>query len=121
LTALDPAPDLVLAMSREHLSTLVELDGRLLARTFTLREFVRLAALEGPRLPGEKIGHYVERVRRGRSGSILVAGLADDVIDPMGRRRPAYEVCAREIDDLVAIVSAHLYPERGAIGAEGQN
>jgi protein-tyrosine phosphatase len=117
VTSLERTPDLILAMSREHLGILFELDGRMLARTFTLREFVRLAKIEGPRLPGEELACYIDRVRHGRIGSAMVARLSDDIVDPIGKRRSAYEGCARELKDLIEALSAHLYPDHPFAGS----
>jgi protein-tyrosine phosphatase len=112
------APDLVLTMTRQQMCTLVELDGRLLCRTFTLPEFVTLAGVEGPRLPGEAIGDYLERVRCGRLSFPVLASRADDIPDPMGKRTSAYEQCARELDRLVEVLVDQLYPGQCVLSSE---
>jgi protein-tyrosine-phosphatase len=91
--------------------SLMELDMGLLSRTFTLKEFVRLAEIEGQRLPGEEISEYLSRVGAGRNVSALFSGPDDDIADPMGRRQSAYKRCADEIEELVRRLALLLFPE----------
>jgi protein-tyrosine phosphatase len=102
-------PDLLLGMARQHLRSLFQMHPGLLSRTFTLKEFVRLAETEGQRLPGEEIGKYLSRVGAGRSVSALFFGADDDIADPTGRRKSAYKRCASEIEDLVGRLAQLLY------------
>ncbi len=94
--------DLLLAMAREHVREAVVLDPRLWPRTFTLKELVRRGEANGPRQPGEALADWLARVGQGRRVSELTGSSPDDdVADPIGRPRSAYERLAAELDDLL--------------------
>lgn len=86
-SALENVPDLVLVMTGQHIRSLVDRDRRLLPRTFTLKEFVRLTEVEGQRTKNEDIASYVERVGRSRTFSEGFSWGSEDISDPYGRRR----------------------------------
>ena len=110
-SALQDFPVLILTMTGQHLRELVEKDRSLLFRAFTLKEFVRLAEVEGQRASGENIRSYVERVGGSRGLSARRSWGHDDISDPYGRRRSAYERCAAEIEGEVSRLATLLYPE----------
>lgn len=110
-SALENVPDLVLVMTGQHIRSLVDRDRRLLPRTFTLKEFVRLTEVEGQRTKNEDIASYVERVGRSRTFSEGFSWGSEDISDPYGRRRGAYERCAAEIERQISSLAAKLYPE----------
>jgi protein-tyrosine-phosphatase len=102
-TALASRPDLILTMTRQQFRSLVGLDKTLLDKTFCFKEFLRLGEIEGPRRLGEGLTAYAIRVGAGRLLSTLqMAGREDDVADPIGKRRVAYEECARELESMVS-------------------
>jgi protein-tyrosine phosphatase len=76
--------DLIIAMAREHVREAVVLDPSLWPRTFTLKELVRRGEAIGP-----------------RSSDLTGSSPADDVADPYGGPRTAYERMATELDDLL--------------------
>jgi len=93
---------LILAMAREHVREAVVLDPTLWPRTFTLKELVRRGEAAGPRRAGEPLDDWLARVGQGRRISDLAgAATADDVADPYGGPRSAYERLATELDDLL--------------------
>ena len=93
--------DLILGMAREHVREAVVLDPSLWPRTFTLKELVRRGELAGPREPTEPLQDWLARVGEGRRVADLSgASAADDVEDPIGMPRAAYERMAQELDDL---------------------
>jgi protein-tyrosine phosphatase len=111
--ALDPAPDLILAMCREHARAVVDFQPDLFSRTFTLKDFVRRAGEEGHRRRGEDLASFVDRLQLGRKPWDLQGSEpADDVADPIGRRRRYYERCAAEIDQLVSSLVDLTWPIR---------
>ena len=94
--------DLILAMAREHVREAVVLDATLWPRTFTLKELVRRGEAIGPRRPGEPLPDWLARAGQGRRIADLTgSSTADDVADPYGGPRSAYERMTTELDDLV--------------------
>ncbi|WP_417508025.1 low molecular weight phosphatase family protein [Microbacterium sp.] len=114
--------DLILTMAREHRSYAVQLVPGALRRTFTVREFARLAqslSTDDARAAAEAAGDDPrERVRAvalavtGQRGMAAAAPENDDVIDPYRRSRETYELSASQlapaIDDVERIVRAAL-------------
>lgn len=106
--------DLAIGMAREHRRELVELRPSLARRTFTLREFARLAA----RLDEADLNHEAQMCsasdaqdrlsgmlalvssQRGREHPPAEAG-DDDVVDPFRRSRRTYELSAGQIASAV--------------------
>ena len=91
--------DLVLCMTREHAREVVASDPSAFARTFTLKEFVRLAGRQ-PSAPS--LTALVDRVGAGRQPrDLLGASELDDVTDPFGRSSTTYRTVVTEIERLV--------------------
>jgi protein-tyrosine phosphatase len=102
LTASDlAAADLILAMSRENLRHAVVLAPQAWPRAFTIRELLRLGGRAGRQLPGETLADWLARVSAGRSRLALLGDSSqDDVADPIGGPRSAYERTAAELREL---------------------
>jgi protein-tyrosine phosphatase len=107
--------DLVLGATREHRAAAVTFDPRASSRTLTLRELARLigpvgrAAITG--------ADPVERMRAVVTAAIGNRGLVppadpreDDIADPYGQSRAAYERAAEEIDAALRPVIDLLHP-----------
>jgi len=103
--------DLVLVMTRAHRASVVTLHPAAVRRTFTLREFARVAALAVPALePGtvaQRLAELVPIAARLRGKSPV--GPADDAIeDPYGKGVPrciaVVDRIEEAIDEIVAIV-----------------
>ncbi len=103
---------LILGMERIHVRAVAELDPALFDRAFTLPEFVRSAAVFGPRPADEALRHWVERIGAVRSRE---AYEHDDpltaIADPMGQSRRAFRDCADEIDALLEELVVLAWPE----------
>jgi protein-tyrosine phosphatase len=94
--------DLVIAMAREHVREAVVLNPSLWPRTFTLKELVRRGEAAGPRRADESLPEWLDRVGQGRRVADLTGSSADDdVADPIGGPRSAYERLATELDNLL--------------------
>lgn len=94
--------DLILAMAREHVREAVVTDPSLWPRTFTLKELVRRGEAAGPRRPGEPLSEWLARVGQGRRVADLTGSSPeDDVADPIGGPRSAYERLSIELDGLL--------------------
>ncbi|MCQ9163673.1 low molecular weight phosphatase family protein [Arthrobacter sp. STN4] len=97
------AQDLVLAMTREHRSRIVEMAPALLKKTFTLRELARiLPQLHTPKDldAAERWSHVIPFALRARS----LHGQHpedDDVVDPFRRKDEVYERMRRELTPAV--------------------
>ncbi|MDQ6728531.1 MAG: hypothetical protein M3066_20570 [Actinomycetota bacterium] len=95
------AADLIVGMAREHVREAVVLDPALWPRAFTLKELVRRGEATGPRRPDEALADWLARAGQGRRVADLSGSSPDDdVADPIGMPRAAYERMARELDDL---------------------
>ncbi len=94
--------DLIVAMAREHVREAVVLDASLWPKTFTLKELVRRGEAAGPRQAGESVADWLARVGYGRRSADLMGGSpVDDVADPYGGPRSAYDRLVVELDDLL--------------------
>ncbi len=101
--------DLVLAMARQHVRDAAVLLPTAFPRTFTLKELIRRGNDVGPRQSGEPLDRWLARVHAGRSARDLMGDSSDDDIeDPIGRPRAAYERMVEEmatlLDQLVWLV-----------------
>jgi protein-tyrosine phosphatase len=112
-TAILQEADLVLGMARQHVREAVVLAPEVWPRTFTLKELVRRGAAIGPRKEGEPLEAWLARAHMGRSTALLMgAAPEDDVADPIGQPRSAYETMVEELDDLVERLVALAWPVR---------
>lgn len=109
--------DLVLAMTRAHRREIVQLRPQVLATTFTLREFARLAASVDPdTIPpasGDRLRPLLARIVAARgttSGRQDPAG--DDVADPYRRGDAAYQRATEQIAPAVAVAARLLSAAR---------
>jgi len=108
--------DLVLGMAREHVREAVVMVPETFPKVFTLKELVRRGEAVGPRDAGQSVADWLGRAHAGRTASdLLGTSRADDVADPIGLPRNAYERMVGELDDqlgrLVALLWAPRYEE----------
>ena len=96
--------DLILTAGRAHRRQVVELAPKVVRRTFTLREFARLApgaarasAQASPSL-GDLLAATAEQ-RRHWVGAVEPAD--DEIVDPFGAPEPVYAEAGRAIEDAV--------------------
>lgn len=111
--------DLVLAMAREHLRHAVVVSPETWPRAFTLKELVRRGEEVGPRIPGESVATWLDRVHAGRDRAVLLGNsLADDVADPMGGPAEAYRSAAHRLDGLISQLITLCWSGRGPSSTE---
>ncbi len=108
--------DLVLGMAREHVREAVVMVPAAFPKTFTLKELVRRGEAIGPRMGDESVADWLARAHAGRTSSDLLGNShADDVADPIGLPRNAYERMVVELDEqldrLVALLWAPHYEQ----------
>ena len=113
------APDLILAMARDHRRSIVELMPAKVQVTFTIREFARLAQAASPGdLEAAAQGADAKTRLRGilRHLSSLRGRIVppkdaaeDDVVDPFGRSWNTYQLSAAQlvpaVDEVARIVA----------------
>ena len=95
--------DLVLTMTREHRTYVLEEHPRALRRTFTLREFALLLQLVGASDAPRDLADVVAAAAESRSRLAEVPASMLDIADPYGRTDDHYRVMA---DDVSAAVTA---------------
>jgi protein-tyrosine phosphatase len=94
--------DLIIAMAREHVREAVVLAPEVWPRTFTLKELVRRGGDIGPRRADESLEQWLARAHAGRIPHRLMGSSGDDdVADPIGQARGAYERMVADLDGLV--------------------
>ncbi len=106
--------DLVLALTREHRSRVVSLVPTALRRTYTLKEFARLAAavpaeafVDTPRTAAERLRTLTAEAARHRRP---VPAHEDDIADPYGLGLPEYQASYDQIKDAVGRLRALVSP-----------
>jgi protein-tyrosine phosphatase len=93
---------LVVGMTRYHVREASVTYGSPVERTFTLKELVRRGEQVGPRAQGESVPAWLARVGAGRRTAELMGDDPDDdIADPVGRPRAAYEQTADELEALL--------------------
>lgn len=107
--------DLILALTRDHRSRVVELAPATVRRSYTLLEFARLAravdqaAVPARLVPGERLRALVPLAASLRPVVRKAAHETDDVPDPYRRGRDAYEramaLISEATDTIVGVVA----------------
>ncbi|HVF14041.1 MAG TPA: hypothetical protein VM942_05535 [Acidimicrobiales bacterium] len=103
--------DMILGMARDHVREAVVMAPEVFPKVFTLKELVRRGEEIGPRGPGESLADWLARAHQGRtSADLMGTSDVDDVPDPIGMPRSAYErmveELAEQLDRLVVLVWA---------------
>jgi len=103
--------DLVLGMASEHVREAVLMVPEVFPRAFTLRDLLHRGQSLGPRKPDEPVAGWLARAHLGRTHrSLLAAPATDDVPDPIGGPRRAYETMLAELTELVDGLVELLWP-----------
>ncbi|MDP8936244.1 MAG: hypothetical protein M3O23_00555, partial [Actinomycetota bacterium] len=111
--------DLAIGMARQHVREAVVMARDVWPRTFTLKELVRRGTTIGPRKEEEPLEAWLARAHMGRTPSSLMGTSPDDDIDdPIGRPRAAYERMVQEIDELTDRLVRLAWPP-GTVGTGG--
>jgi protein-tyrosine phosphatase len=94
--------DLVVAMAREHVREAAVEMSDAFPKTFTLKELVRRGRRVGARQPGEPLEEWLAKIHAGRSARELIGvSNEDDIADPIGQPRHAYERMVEDLDALI--------------------
>lgn len=90
--------DLVLAMTRDHVSFVLMRSPDAAGRVFLIGELARLGAGVGPRDPGEPIAVWVGRVAAARPSDRPLGRAVDEVADPVGEPIDVYRTTVARLD-----------------------
>jgi len=90
--------DLVLGMTRDHVSFALMRSPDAAGRVFLLGELARLGARVRPRDPGEPIAGWVGRVAAARPSDRPLGRAVDEVADPVGEPIDVYRTTVARLD-----------------------
>ena len=100
--AMVEAADLVLAMTRQHVMELTVMCPEAWPRLHRATELVRLAEAAGARPADIGFGAWVDQLGAGRTrAGLMAASPAEDVADPVGQPRRAYDQTKEILDGLM--------------------
>ena len=106
--------DLVVVMARQHLVDVATLHPPAWERAFTFADLLDRAGSAGGRVPGESLAQWARRMSAGRTrSSVLAAGAAGDVPDPMGGTLRDFEQSRDLLERMVARLAPNLCPDLG--------
>lgn len=112
--------DLIVTMSRQHLVDVATLHPPAWERAFTFADLLNRAAAAGGRARGETLAQWARRMSAGRTrASVLAAGTAGDVADPMGGTVRDFEQTRDRLQKMVAQLAPCLCPPAAAGGSSG--
>jgi protein-tyrosine-phosphatase len=95
------ASDLVVAMTRQQVVDLALLAPAARDRLFQFRDLVRRAESEGRRPADQALGRWLRALAGPGGGTrLLSSALEDDIPDPVGQPRAAYDRSGRVLSDL---------------------
>ncbi|MBV15834.1 MAG: hypothetical protein CMA52_04940 [Euryarchaeota archaeon] len=104
-TGIVEGADLIVAMTRQHQAVVGRLDPTARGRTFLAGEVARLGGQVDPPAADEGLRAWVTRLDGARGGHMTTGRVADEVADPYGENRDAYEQTANRLDGLCTALS----------------
>jgi len=108
--------DLIIGMTRDHVSGVIIHDTTARERAFVMGEIVRLGTKAGPRRVNQSVREWCGEVAALRQKGRPVGTAADEIADPVGEGLMVYAATAHRLDALCASVAALLLPD----GAHGE-
>lgn len=103
--------DLIIAMSRQHLVDVATLHPPAFERAFTFSDLLERSEAAGGRVEGESLAQWARRMSAGRTrASVLTAGGAGDVADPMGGSLRDFEQTRDQLESMVGRLAPCLCP-----------
>jgi protein-tyrosine phosphatase len=100
--------DLVLGMTRDHVSIANARSPGARRRTFLVGELARLGADIGPRGESEPVATWAGRAAEGRPTSRPLGRAMDEIADPVGEPIDVYRRTAAELDARLTEIAALL-------------
>ena len=103
--------DLVLGMTRDHVTGSLNHDPQARDRTFVMGEILRLGRRIGPRRPDQSVRDWCTEVAALRQPGRPIGLAGDEVADPVGEGAEVYRRTAERLDALCAELAALLIGE----------
>src|SRR5512132_1436485 len=100
--------DIVLGMTRDHVSITSARSPSARPRTFLVGELARLGADIGPRGESEPVAVWAERAADARPLSRPLGRAMDEIADPVGEPIEVYRRTAAQLDDRLTEIAALL-------------
>jgi low molecular weight protein-tyrosine phosphatase len=100
--------DLVLGMTRDHVSIAIARSPSVRGRAFLVGELARLGAAVGPRGATEPPAQWAERAAAARPRRRPLGRAVDEIADPAGEPIDFYRLTAAELDDRLTEIAALL-------------
>ena len=100
--------DLVLGMTRDHVSIANARSPDARRRTFLVGELARLGADVGARRDEEPVSTWVERAAAARPHRLPLGRAMDEIADPAGQPIDVYRRTAAELDDRLTEIAGLL-------------
>jgi len=100
--------DLVLGMTRDHVSIANARSPDARRRTFLVGELARLGADVGARRDAEPVSTWVERAAAARPHRLPLGRAMDEIADPAGQPIDVYRRTAAELDDRLTEIAGLL-------------
>jgi protein-tyrosine phosphatase len=97
--------DLVLGMTRDHVSFAVTRDPGAAGRTFLVGELVRLGGEVGPRQASEPLARWAERAANARPPNRPLGRAVDEIEDPVGEPVDVYRNTAAILDQRLSEIA----------------
>ena len=97
--------DLVLGMTREHVSFAVARSPQAAVRTFLVGELVRLGGEVGPREASEPLARWAERAANARPPNRPLGRAVDEISDPVGEPVDVYRKTAAILDQRLSEIA----------------
>ncbi|MBU6329790.1 MAG: hypothetical protein KGR18_07570 [Acidobacteria bacterium] len=103
--------DLVLGMTRDHVTGSLNHDPDARHRSFVMGEILRLGRRIGPRRPGQTVRDWCAEVAALRTPGRPIGLAGDEIADPVGEGAEVYRRTAERLDALCMELAALLIPE----------
>jgi protein-tyrosine phosphatase len=102
------AADLVLGMTRDHVSFALARSPEAADRTFLVGELARLGGQVGPRETSEPVARWAERAATARPPQRPLGRAVDEIGDPVGEPIAVYRNTAAVLDQRLSEIAALL-------------
>ncbi len=106
--------DVVLGMTRDHVSGVLNHDPTAVDRAFVIGELARLGTRVGPVPPGRAVRDWTVAVAAERPEGRPIGRYVDEVADPVGEPLDVYRRTADQLDRVTRVIADLLAPALSA-------